>query len=177
MDALVVYYSRTGHTRQLAKCIAEVADADLEEITEASDHEGPWGWFKCVLEAAGGFTPRLLDPIEPPAGRDIVFLGGPVWMGRCAPAVRAYARERLHGADRLAFFATQGGSSPQRAWSDLEALARMPPAARLAIRDRDLGDPTLREQVARFVRTAEQAPGLAAARATPGSPHGQAAPT
>ncbi|MFZ5657929.1 MAG: flavodoxin family protein [Pseudomonadota bacterium] len=165
MDALVVYYSRTGHTRRLAKCIAEVADADLEEITEAGDHEGPWGWFKCVLEAAGGLMPRLLDPIEPPAGRDIVFLGGPLWMGRCAPAVRAYARERLHGADRVAFFATQGAGSPQRAWSDLEALARMPPAARLAIRHRDLGDPALREQVQRFVRTAGRRPRLSRGRA------------
>ena len=48
---LVVYYSRTGNTRKLAKIIAEKLKADIEEIEDSTSRSGPLGWLRAGRDA------------------------------------------------------------------------------------------------------------------------------
>jgi flavodoxin len=45
MSTLVVYFSRSGHTQQMAREIAQKCGADLEEIRERGAREGAWGYW------------------------------------------------------------------------------------------------------------------------------------
>jgi flavodoxin len=42
---LVVFYSKTGHTREIAQDIAKHLDADLEEITDQKKRTGLLGFI------------------------------------------------------------------------------------------------------------------------------------
>ena len=46
---LVVYYSRTGTTRSLASALAKMLAADLEEICDCSNREGPGGYLRSAV--------------------------------------------------------------------------------------------------------------------------------
>lgn len=171
-SSIVVYYTRTGNTRVLARCIADVTGAELEELRPASYRRGLRGWISAVSEAVTGRLPRLLQPPEDIGHYDIVYIGGPIWMGRYAPAVRAYARRFLPEARRVAFFATQGGTDIDRAWTDLARLCGMQPAATLTVQAAHVRDAGLRGEIARFVLRARRT--LQPARA--GASHTDAAP-
>ena len=157
-SSIVIFYSRTGNTRVVAHCLAEITGAELEELTPATYHGGSWGWLKAIAEAAFGRMPRLLQPLEDVGDYDVVYIGGPIWVGRCAPAVRSYARRYLPGTHRLAFFATQGGTSIRRAWADLARLCGTEPVATLTVRADHVRDPELRGEIARFAIRAQRAP-------------------
>ncbi|MBA7547536.1 hypothetical protein ES705_39958 [subsurface metagenome] len=43
---LVVYYSKTGHTRKIAQDIAQQMNVDLEEITDLDERGGTLGFLK-----------------------------------------------------------------------------------------------------------------------------------
>ena len=126
---LVVYYSRTGHTRRLAEVLRTLCSADLAEIREPAPRTGLPGWARCGLEATFRIRPKLQEPAHDLKDYDLVLVGGPVWMGRLAPAVRAYVALYGPQANRLAFFSTQGGPPVQAAWADLETLGGRHPVA------------------------------------------------
>ena len=78
---LVAYYSRTGHTRQAARAIAQVVGADLFEIMPVTPY--PAGYQETVdlnsRQRAAGHYPDVARLI-PDLGRyDTVFLGYPIW--------------------------------------------------------------------------------------------------
>ena len=50
-QVLVVYYSRTGHTRQIAEAIAADCGADLEAIRDARSRRGLLGGLRSAREA------------------------------------------------------------------------------------------------------------------------------
>lgn len=61
MRTLLVYYSRTGHTRALAQRLATLLDAELDEIVERTDRHGAMGYLRSGNEA----TFHLRAPILP----------------------------------------------------------------------------------------------------------------
>ena len=51
MKNLVVYYSRTGRTKKIAKEIQERLNADIEEIHDVKNREGILGWLSAGRDA------------------------------------------------------------------------------------------------------------------------------
>lgn len=153
---LVVYYSRTGNTRRLAHELRDLTEADVEELAEATDHTGTLGWVRCATEALLRRRPALLAPVHDPRRYDLVFVGGPVWMGRLAPAVRAYVADLGHASSRLAFFSTQAGVPSVSAWEDLERIGGVHPVATYAERVRPVADAAHRAELERFIARARR---------------------
>ena len=149
-EILVVYYSRSGNTRRLARELAVALDADLAEIFEPRARAGLFGFIRCAFDAW-----RLrFPPVEvlPDAARyRTVVLGGPIWIGRLAAPVRSYARELRTRDGALGFFCSLGGSDPRDAFDDLGALCGRAPLATLAV-DASHAEPDAhRTELARFV--------------------------
>lgn len=168
---LIAYYSRTGHTRAVAREIAELAgpDTDVEEILEATPRPGALGWARCVLEALLHRRPRLRAATHRPAGYDLVLVGGPIWMGRLAPAVRAYVADAIAPSTRVAYFVTQDGPSSAEAWADLERLGAARPVACHSVRMGAVPTHVRRAEIDRFLARARRAPTATAASAPTGS--------
>ena len=80
MKILVIYYSRTGHTRKVAKAIAAACVADIVPIRDMHSQAGALGYLRSGFEAMFK-RPGRIQPIDKdPARYDLVILGTPIWM-------------------------------------------------------------------------------------------------
>ncbi len=149
-NVLIVYFSRSGHTRVLAEGIARALGADLEEIRDRTDRAGIVGWLRSGLEATVGVSVEIERPRHDPARYDAVIVGGPVWNSSVSTPVRTYLwleRDRLPA---LACFASFGGFGAQRALGQMEAVARRRPIATIAFREIETAAGVPRERIKAF---------------------------
>lgn len=135
---LVVYHSRSGHTRRVAQALAERLDADLDEIVTDTPREGVTGYALCALEAMAQCTLDIRRVRHDPAHYECVLIGTPVWFWSLSSPVRAWVRRHALGGARLAFFCTLGGSGAERAFAQLEAACSRAPEATLALTEAQL---------------------------------------
>lgn len=155
-SALVVHYSRTGHSRTLAEGIARALGADVEEIRDRTDRCGVAGWLRSGVEAALGASAEIDRPRHDPSRYELVVIGGPVWSGSVSPPVRTYLwleRERLPA---VAFFASFGGVGAERALDQMAAVARRRPVATLAVRELETAAGVPRERIKAFAAAARR---------------------
>lgn len=141
MSALVVYFSRTGHTRQVAQEVAQLCHADLEEIRELTPRTGVWAYWRSGWQVLAHAEPPIRAPEKDPAGYDLVVIGTPIWIGQPAPPVRSYARLQASKFKRVAFFCTEGGSGERRAFDAMSRWCGKAPVATLAVLEKQLGLP------------------------------------
>jgi len=160
MKTLVVYYSLTGATRKVARELARVLKADLDEIESTTSYAGLWGYFRGGRDSWRGH----LAPIEPagvaPGDYDLVVVGGPVWAGHAAPPLRRYIQDHKPEFKKVGFFFTEGGSPPKRAFAELESLVGQKPVATMAILNRTVARNDFENEVADFagpIRMKEEA--------------------
>jgi flavodoxin len=111
----ILYYSRTGNTRQAAKILEEKikqnAEVDLIEI----EHVKKPGFFK-----AGGAAMKQKElPIKNTdfdmEKYDFLIVGSPIWGGNPSPFVKSFMNkaENIKGK-QAAVFSTGGGSIDKR---------------------------------------------------------------
>jgi flavodoxin len=151
MKVLVVYFSRTGHTHQVAGEIAKICGADLEAIREPADRDGLWGYLRTTWQALWSEATPILPCNKDPSDYDLVIIGTPVWDFRLAPPVRSYARQHAGQFKQVAFFCTEGGSGDQRAFAELSRICGLTPVATIAVTERQMAEPAHREPLQGFV--------------------------
>src|SRR5512143_3196721 len=118
---LVVFHSRTGYTRRVAKLVARKLEADVEEIRIVQPIGGPLGYAFCAMEAIAGLTPALRPSRHDPAGYDTVIVGTPVWFWSLSSPVRSWLTEHRIGRARVGFFCTIGGSGAAGVFATMAA--------------------------------------------------------
>lgn len=138
MNALVVYFSRSGHTRQVAKEIAQQCGADLEEIREPDAREGAWGYWRSGWQVLTRAEPPVLPMVRDPAAYDTVVIGTPIWISHPAPPVRTWVKRNAPRFKQVAFFCTEGGSGDRNAFAELSELCGKKPVATLAVTEKQL---------------------------------------
>jgi menaquinone-dependent protoporphyrinogen IX oxidase len=155
MRVLVVYFSRTGRTQRLAQRLARELGASLMEITESRSRLGLLGYQRSLFEAVAGRSAAIESPLRNPADYDLVLIGTPIWGWHLSSPVRALAHQWRRKVDRVAFFATMGGSGSRQAFDELRRILRCLPSAELALTERemtDLGAPAVRAKLDQFVK-------------------------
>jgi len=111
MKTIVVFYSWSGHTEQLAKACAEKEGAQLYEI---KDKQKP-GTLKaytigCFAAMRMKRTPTL--PFEAPLGEyDRIIIMAPVWAGHPAPAVNTVFDALSSGKEVMVCMVSGSGKS------------------------------------------------------------------
>jgi hypothetical protein len=147
---LVVYYSRTGYTRTVAGDLVAALHADVEQLDDARDRCGIWGYLRCAREALKRRTVELVQPAYDPSRYDVVVLGTPVWAGNISSPLRSYVAAHGAALKHVAFFCTQGGSGAEKVFRDLRDLCGQPPLATLAVKDRDITQRAYSQDLERF---------------------------
>lgn len=137
---LIVFHSRTGHTRRVAQALAQRLDADLDEIRIVQPLDGIAGYAMCAIEAIAGLTPALRPMHRNPAAYELLVIGTPVWFWNLASPVRSWL-EAHPPKRRVAFFCTMGGSGAGRVFAAMAGLAGREPVATLALLEKDLAGP------------------------------------
>jgi flavodoxin len=151
MKTLVVYFSRTGHTRQVAAEVAKRCNADMDEIREERGREGLWGYWRSGWDALRHSAPGIQPAQKNPADYALVVIGTPIWNFSLAPPVRSYARQHASEFKALAFFCTEGGSGDQKAFDELARICGKRPLATLAVTEKHLSEPDHSGALQKFI--------------------------
>jgi flavodoxin len=150
MQALVVFYSRTGHTRGLAQRIAAAAGAEIEEIADRVDRRGILGYLRSGRDAWLGRRAEIVPPAKDPGNFDVVLIGTPVWNMSLSSPVRSYLEGQAARLARVAFFCTLGGSGAARVFRQMQQACGKAPLATLARTERQLSQADLPQAVEQF---------------------------
>jgi flavodoxin len=109
-NTLVVFYSLTGTTREIAGRIAEMTGGTLFEIeTEKNYPASPMLYFSVWREQKSGKLPELKKIPRDYSSFDVVFVGSPVWFYTLSAPVRAFLSQSDFQGKTVVPFSTQGG--------------------------------------------------------------------
>lgn len=152
MRTLVIYYSLSGTTRQLATSLAKKLDADTAEIRCGRYGRGALDFLKACYDSVMGRLPPVEAIHNSIETYDLVLVGGPIWAGHAATPVRAYVQQQRGKFKRVAYFVTYGGSAIERALSELAQIGGQVPEATLSLRTGEVLGNTFEAPVEAFAR-------------------------
>jgi flavodoxin len=137
---LVVYYSRTGNTEQVAKDIAGRLKADMEKITDRHNRSGFFGVISAARAASNEKMTDIGIPQKDPSLYDLVIVGTPTWAGRMTPAVRTYIGMNKGKFKAIAFFTTSHNTKAEKVVAKLEEIATQKAVASTGFDKNELKD-------------------------------------
>ncbi len=119
---LVIYYSQTGATKQVAQEFARLLDADTLRIDVQQPYNGTYQETiaRCLQERENNVLPTLNDLTVDLAGYDTIFLGYPIWFGTYAPPVAALVKDVDFAGKTIVPFCTFGSGGLSSSVKDLK---------------------------------------------------------
>ena len=120
---LVLYYSQTSNTEQVANEIASRLNADKEAIVAVNPYDGDFHATieRCLQEREGGILPEIQPVAANLDDYDIIFLGYPVWFGTFAPPVITWLNSVDLSGKTIVPFCTFGSGGLDSSTRDLAA--------------------------------------------------------
>ncbi len=137
---LVVFFSRGGATERVARDLADLCGADLEEIRERKDREAPrgfWGYFGAGARSSFRTAPRILPPVRNPADYEAVFVCTPVWSWNLSPPVRSWLRTFRGTLPPPAYVTVSGDTRPDKIVRNMAREGGREPFAAAGFSERD----------------------------------------
>ncbi len=159
MRTLVVCYTLTGHTREVAEKAAATLKADVEFLRDLRARPGFFGYLKLAHDTIRDVEPELAPLEHDPSDYDLVVLAGPVWSSRMCSPVREYARRYKNALTKTAILCTSRSSEPgyaERSMAGMIESAGLAPVAILGLGHRELKQDHS-DVVANFVDTVKSA--------------------
>jgi len=153
MRTLVVYYSRSGHTKMVAEEISNALKCDIEPIIDTKSRKGIIGWLSAGKDATLGDTTKIKEILKDVSSYDLVIIGGPVWSWNISPAVRTFMLQYMEQLKNAAFFCTEDGGGAKRSFRNLAALLGKQPVATLEIKASSLNKEEHKRMISDFVDT------------------------
>ncbi len=120
---LVIYYSWTGHTQDIAKQIAELTKADIYRIeTEEEFKSSPAFYARVKKNLKEKNFPKLKGQLPDINNYDTIFVGGPVWWYTMSTPLYSFLGQIDFKGKKVIPFSTQG-SNPGTFLQDFTANA------------------------------------------------------
>jgi len=148
---LVVYYSRTGFTRTVARQVAALCHADMESIKDLTWRHHGIGYLRSAIDALFHLRTTTRRTKHEPKDYDMVVIGTPIWCWNVATPVRTYIEAHRGDLKLVAFFCTCGGSGQRKVLQDLEDLTGLPPIATLSMTDDEIRTRRHQQRLQEFV--------------------------
>ena len=123
---LIVYYSWSGNTRQLANTIAKHINADILELQPEIPYPTDYG--ECVRqvkgEAQNKFRPKLKNLPADINGYETIIIGSPIWWHTMAPPVLTFLSAFDFSGKTVLPFYSHGGSGGGTYAKDVKQACR-----------------------------------------------------
>lgn len=107
---LIIYYSRTNNTKEVAELIAEEKNAELLEIKDKKSRSGPLGYVIGAIDSFRGKKTGINYEKNDLSKYDTVYIGTPVWASKPTPAIVQFIEENDFSGTNVVTFATFMGS-------------------------------------------------------------------
>lgn len=127
---LIVYFSATGTTAEVAKNLAAAANAPVYEIQPKEKYTpADLNWHnkqsRSSLEMEGKTPyPELADLDAPVQDYDVILLGFPIWWGTSPKIVNQFVKSYDLSGKKIILFATSGSSGLGNTADDLQKDAK-----------------------------------------------------
>ena len=123
---LIVYYSYSGNTKEVAEAIQKEIGGDLFEIKAEGTYPDEYRPMteQAKKEIDAGFRPKLTTSVADMAQYDIVFIGSPNWWGTITPQVSSFLESYDLSGKTVIPFVTHGGGGQQNTIADLTAQCK-----------------------------------------------------
>jgi len=153
MKTLLVFYSRTGRTRKVAKLIAEGLKCDYEEIIDTKKRTGLiLGFLRSGFDAVKEKLTIIKEVQKNPDMNDLIILGTPIWGNRMTPAIRTYISENKNKFKKVAFFCTEGGDQGFKAFERMADLCGKEPLLTLEISKKEIKQDLHTKKINSFIQ-------------------------
>ena len=124
---LVVYYSWTGHTQDIANQIAKLTNADIYRIQTQEEFKSSLSFYSRVKkDLKNKAYPALKGQMPNADDYDIIFVGGPVWWYTMATPLYSFLGQMDFKGKKVIPFSTQG-SNPGTFLQDFKNEAKNAP--------------------------------------------------
>lgn len=126
-SVLVLYYSQTGATEQVATQLQAQLGADIEALEVVNPYNGDFGATiaRCQQEMSSGELPELKPLKANVSDYDLIFVGYPVWFGTYARPIAALTQLPVFDGKKVVTFCTYGSGGLQSSTADLQAALPM----------------------------------------------------
>lgn len=120
---LVLYYSQTGATKDVAEALQKELNADIEQIEITDPYSGDYGQTiaRVGQERAEGIVPQT-NPLSHNLDEyDVIFLGYPIWFGSYAPPIAGLLQANNLDGKEIVPFCTFGSGGLEVSVDSLRA--------------------------------------------------------
>ncbi|MCR4662631.1 MAG: hypothetical protein K5622_01935 [Endomicrobiaceae bacterium] len=108
---LIVYYSLTGKTKDIALQIQSLTNGTLYEIKPKEEiKQGPAIYITSKKQISSGNYPEIVNDFPDISEYDTVFVGSPIWWYTAAPVVLEFLKEFDFQNKNVVPFSTQGSN-------------------------------------------------------------------
>ena len=118
---LIVYYSQTGVTQQVAQLMQQQLGADIERIEAVIPYDGTYN--ETIERSRRERKEKVLPEIKPlkvnVKDYDIIFLGYPIWFGTYALPMKTFIKYNSLAGKTLVPFCTFGSGGLASSLADL----------------------------------------------------------
>ena len=156
MKNLIVFYSRSGVTKQLAQKIAEKTGWEIIKLADSQPRQGFSGYMKACWQALTGKQTEIQTFNNDFSTYDCVVVGTPIWAGNMAPAVRTFLKQYQDKIKQLAFFCTMGGANDQGLFGKMAAAINRQSKATMAIRTKQVLEDNYSSEINNFIEIINQ---------------------
>ncbi|WP_094605774.1 hypothetical protein SPSIL_005800 [Sporomusa silvacetica DSM 10669] len=122
---LVVYFSHSGSTREIANQIRESVGGDIVEIQTVDPY--PSNYVALVMQAKqereSDYKPALKTKIKNIESYDVIFIGSPIWGGTIPQPVVTFLSEYDLSGKTIVPFCTHGGYGEGQSFTDIAKLS------------------------------------------------------
>lgn len=154
---LVVTYSYTGTSLQVARRLCALQGWDLAEIQEEHPRRGTLGTWRCVLDSLLRRHPPIDYSGPLPARFDTVVLVGPIWMLRLAGPMRSFVARYKAQLQKFAVISVMGSRGAPNAVAEIGTITGRSPLLSTAFTAREVEDGSYALRLRTFARALAEA--------------------
>jgi flavodoxin len=151
---LVVCYSHTGTSRQLATTLGRLRGWAVAELTEPKPGRSDW---RCVLDSLLRRKPSIHYDGPAPQEFDAVVLVAPIWVYRLAGPMRSFVAQYRDRLPPVAVVSAMGGEGAPNAVAEIGRLLGRSPIFSTAFLQREVQDGSCAHRLSAFAEAVDKA--------------------
>ena len=148
---LVVFYSRSGNTKKVAKSVSDILKCDIEEIFDTKNRKGVFGFLSAGSDARNNRDIKIKEIKINPSLYDLVIIGTPVWAGNISAPIRTYISKNKDNFKKVAFFCTHLSPEVMKIFKDMETVCQKTPLSLLEVTSREVKKNQYIQKVEEFI--------------------------
>jgi flavodoxin len=110
MKTIVLYYTRTQKTAEVAKALAKELEADTVEIKDLKTRKSALNYINASIDAFRENKTKTSPSSVDLSSYGLVYIGTPVWAGKPTPAILSFIDNCNFQNKDVILFSTYGGS-------------------------------------------------------------------